>query len=235
MPRIPVHTLDTAPGASREILDVVLKGPGRLGRILNLQAQMAHAPVVLAAYAALRKSIEEHATLDFKARTAIQLTVSAVDGSAYSAAINSMLGARAGWAADDIDALRAGTYNADPRLAALLAVVGAAAGHAGHVDDLIVRPMTKIFNPLMLRMAGGRLMKGAAQIHHVGRHSAHPYVTSPAPGWPTARSSSRSPSATDPTGAAACRPPVGAASVGTPRTTRWRRQSCLTEPHFDGQ
>jgi hypothetical protein len=132
MPRLPVHTLDTAPDTSREILVGILNGPGGRGRILNLQAQMAHAPAVLAAYVGLRRAIEEHATLDFKTRSAIQLTASA---GSYSTAINSMLGARAGWGADDIDALRAGTYAADPRLAALLAVIYAAAGHAGHVDS----------------------------------------------------------------------------------------------------
>jgi alkylhydroperoxidase family enzyme len=132
MTRIPVHTIDTAPDASRANLDHILKGPGGLGRVLNLQAQMAHAPAVLAGYVALRKAIEEHATLDFKTRSAIQLTVSA---GGYSTAINSMLGARAGWADDDVDALRAGAYAAEPRLTALLAVVRAAAAHAGRVDD----------------------------------------------------------------------------------------------------
>jgi alkylhydroperoxidase family enzyme len=135
MSRIPVHTIETAPTASRPVLDALLNGPGGLGRILNLQGQMAHAPVVLTAYAAIRAAIAEHANLDFATRSAIQLTASAVGASEYSLAINTMLTRRAGLTDDDIAAIRAGGYPADAKLAALLAVVREAASQAGRVAD----------------------------------------------------------------------------------------------------
>jgi hypothetical protein len=47
MPRIPVHTVSDAPGQSREDLRRLER---RMGRLLNIHAGMAHAPVVLAAY-----------------------------------------------------------------------------------------------------------------------------------------------------------------------------------------
>ena len=40
----------------------------------------------------------------------------------------------------------------------------------------VVRPLTKILNPLMVRLAGRRFVP-MAQIHHVGRRSGNAYVT----------------------------------------------------------
>ena len=41
---------------------------------------------------------------------------------------------------------------------------------------MLVRPLTKILNPLMVRLAGRRFFP-LAQIHHVGRRSGKAYVT----------------------------------------------------------
>ena len=41
---------------------------------------------------------------------------------------------------------------------------------------MLVRPLTKILNPLMVRLAGRRFVP-MAQIHHVGRRSGKAYVT----------------------------------------------------------
>jgi deazaflavin-dependent oxidoreductase (nitroreductase family) len=41
---------------------------------------------------------------------------------------------------------------------------------------VLVRPLTKILNPLMVRLAGRRFFP-MAQIHHVGRRSGKAYVT----------------------------------------------------------
>ena len=40
----------------------------------------------------------------------------------------------------------------------------------------VVRPLTKILNPLMVRLAGRRFFP-MAQVHHVGRRTGKPYVT----------------------------------------------------------
>jgi deazaflavin-dependent oxidoreductase (nitroreductase family) len=54
---------------------------------------------------------------------------------------------------------------------AALAPVGPAA-----IVRVLVRPLTKILNPLMVRLAGRRFFP-MAQIHHVGRRSGKAYVT----------------------------------------------------------
>jgi len=41
---------------------------------------------------------------------------------------------------------------------------------------VLVRPLTKILNPLMVRLAGRRFVP-MAQIHHIGRRSGKAYVT----------------------------------------------------------
>ncbi|PXX09684.1 nitroreductase family deazaflavin-dependent oxidoreductase [Mycolicibacterium moriokaense] len=43
---------------------------------------------------------------------------------------------------------------------------------------LVMKPLTKILNPLVAAFAGRRHFPMAAQIHHVGRRTGKPYVTS---------------------------------------------------------
>ena len=45
------------------------------------------------------------------------------------------------------------------------------------VVRIVMRPMTKLLNPLVIKMAGRRHFRMAAQIHHVGRRSGRPYTT----------------------------------------------------------
>jgi hypothetical protein len=60
--RIPSHTIQDAPAAARPLLEgLVPFSP--TGTLLNLHAQMAHSPVVLAAYAAIRQATVAHGTV----------------------------------------------------------------------------------------------------------------------------------------------------------------------------
>ncbi len=43
------------------------------GRLLNMHAQMAHAPTVLEAYVSIRRATARHGTLDQQVRTALML------------------------------------------------------------------------------------------------------------------------------------------------------------------
>jgi deazaflavin-dependent oxidoreductase (nitroreductase family) len=43
---------------------------------------------------------------------------------------------------------------------------------------LVMGPMSRMLNPLVATLAGRRYFAMAAQIHHVGRRSGKPYVTS---------------------------------------------------------
>src|SRR5258707_11541098 len=80
MPRVPVHTIDDAPEQSREALHGLQR---RMGRLLNIHAEMAHAPVVLVAYEGIQQAIAAHGSFDAKTREAIALAVAAVDECAY--------------------------------------------------------------------------------------------------------------------------------------------------------
>jgi hypothetical protein len=135
MSRIPMHDIDTAPEGARETLAGILAGPSAgLGRLLNLQGQMAHAPAVLAGYMGLRRAIETNGTFDPAVRFAIMLTVASVDRCEYGEALNTMLARSAGWADADIELLQAGENIADAGLDALLRVVREAAAGSGRVS-----------------------------------------------------------------------------------------------------
>jgi deazaflavin-dependent oxidoreductase (nitroreductase family) len=42
---------------------------------------------------------------------------------------------------------------------------------------IVMRPLTKLLNPLVRKLAGGRHFATAAQVHHLGRRSGRMYVT----------------------------------------------------------
>src|ERR1700744_2397759 len=72
MSRIPTHTVEDAPAASRPLLQkIVQSSPG--GRPANLHAQMAHSPAVLTAYSSLRAVLVEHGTFEPKIGAALTL------------------------------------------------------------------------------------------------------------------------------------------------------------------
>jgi len=134
MSRIPTHTLDGAPPESRVLLDsIVAASP--TGRPLNFQAQMGHAPAVLASYVGLRRAGEEFGVLDGKHRAAIMLTAAAALGNRYTQAVASMLALRSGWNESQVRALVAGAGTGNDRLDPLLNVVREAATDGGRVKD----------------------------------------------------------------------------------------------------
>ncbi|MBO0824432.1 MAG: hypothetical protein J2P27_11340 [Actinobacteria bacterium] len=134
MTRIPSHTVEDAPGASRALLaDLVQFSP--TGQLLNMHAQMAHAPAVLEAYTSIRRATGQLGTLDQRLRTALMLVTAAADDNAYALAIITLLARRSGWEPGQIAALRSGGHVAEPRADALIAVVREAAGNSGRVSD----------------------------------------------------------------------------------------------------
>jgi alkylhydroperoxidase family enzyme len=134
MSRIPTHTLDGAPPASRALLESIVHA-SPTGHPLNFQAQMGHAPAVLASYVGLRRVGDEFSTLDAKSRAAIMLTAAAALRNDYAQAVTSMLALRLGWDEPQVAALTAGTGTGDDRLDALLDVVREAAADGGRVED----------------------------------------------------------------------------------------------------
>lgn len=131
MTRVPVHTVDSAPEASRDSLKSL---EGKFGKVLNIHGAMAHSPVVLDVYAALQHSIGELGTLDGKTREAIALVVAAVDDCSYCQAAHTASGKAAGLTEVETVDARRGTSR-DAKLQALLTVAREEISNVGNVSD----------------------------------------------------------------------------------------------------
>ena len=97
MSRIPTHTVEDAPAASRPLLQKIVEATP-MGRPANLHAQMAHSPAVLTA--SLRAVLAEHTAFDPKVGAALTLATAAGVGNGYMIRIASRLAHMNGWAED---------------------------------------------------------------------------------------------------------------------------------------
>jgi hypothetical protein len=134
MTRIPVPANDEMPTASKELLEWIMKTP-LTGKVLNMQAQLAVAPATLAGYAALRRSTEEHGTLDQRTRTAVLAMGGSALGVPYVERLTARIASSAGWQPDEIVRFTEGLSSGDEKLDSLLEVVGDAGKNLGIVDD----------------------------------------------------------------------------------------------------
>jgi alkylhydroperoxidase family enzyme len=132
--RIPGHTIADAPEASRPLLESVVQF-SPTGKPLNLHAQMAHSPAVLAAYTAIRQATAAHGTLPPRVRSALMLATAGVSHSAYAEAVTAQLAAAAGWSPAEVSRLRDGQSVDDQKADSLVRVVREAAARAGEVSD----------------------------------------------------------------------------------------------------
>jgi hypothetical protein len=134
MSRIPTHTVEGAPAASRPLLQKIAQS-SPTGRPLNVHAQMAHSPAVLAAYLSLRNVTAEYGTLDPRVSWALNLATAGAVGNDYMIGIASRFARMNGWNEPQIAALRAGTLTGDTNIDALTRVVREAAANSGNVTD----------------------------------------------------------------------------------------------------
>ena len=134
MTRIYRHTITDAPEASRPLLEGILPF-SPTGKLLNMHAQMAHSPAVLAAYASIRQATATYGTLDPRVRSALMLATASVSHSAYAQAVTSFLADRAGWSRAEVLALREGRPLGEDKTDALVGVVREAATRSGQVSD----------------------------------------------------------------------------------------------------
>lgn len=132
MSRIPATPLDSAPEQTRPSLQRLAR---RSGKLLNIHAEMAHAPVVLAAYTGLNDAIAAHGSFDARTREAIALAIGAVDRCDYCQSAHTLSAQKAGLTREETIAIRSGETDFDDKLAALLAVPREAAANLGDVSD----------------------------------------------------------------------------------------------------
>jgi len=97
-----IHTVDTAPEKSREILKAV---QAKMGFVPNLVGELADAPVALKGWVDLKSNLETGA-LSAVEREIVQMTVSWLNDCGYCLAAHSTLGLAANVPADVIEALR---------------------------------------------------------------------------------------------------------------------------------
>ena len=134
MSRIPTHTVEDAPAASRPLLQKIVQATPT-GRPANLHAQMAHSPAVLTAYTSLRAALAEHTTFDPKVGAALTLAAAAGVGNSYMIRIASRLAQMNGWTEEQVTALTTGTPTNDAKIDALTGLVREAAANSGNVAD----------------------------------------------------------------------------------------------------
>lgn len=132
MPRIPAHTVETAPEASKGHVRTLEK---KMGKLLNIHAGMAHSPAVIAAYSGISAAIAEHGTFDARTRETIALAVGNQNGCDYCQAAHTLSARRAGLDDDQIMAIRAGEIEFDHKLRAIGDVAREAAARTGNVSD----------------------------------------------------------------------------------------------------
>jgi carboxymuconolactone decarboxylase family protein len=132
--RFPSHALEGAPEGARPLLQKIAQS-SPTGRPLNVHAQMAHSPAVLAAYISLRTATAEHGTLDPTVSWALNLATAATVGNDYMIGIATRFARMSGWTEAQLVALRTGATVGDIKIDALTRVVREAAGNSGNATD----------------------------------------------------------------------------------------------------
>ncbi len=133
MPRVPVHTIDDAPDASRDLLKRLDQ---TYGKVLNIHGAMAHAPALLDLAVSAENAIKEHTSLDPATRQAIHLAVAAVNECDYCQSAYTGAAKQAGFDESQTVAIRERREDEfDDELGALLNVARQIAGDKGHVDE----------------------------------------------------------------------------------------------------
>jgi hypothetical protein len=134
MSRFPTHTVEGAPERSRPRREKIAQA-SLTGRPLNVHAQMAHAPAVLAGYSSLRAATAEYGTVEPKVAWALNLATASTVGNDYMIGIASRFAGMNGWNEAQIAAVRAGEPTGNTKIDALIRVVSEAAAHSGNVTD----------------------------------------------------------------------------------------------------
>jgi uncharacterized peroxidase-related enzyme len=133
----PVHTIDSAPDASRPSLEALQKGVGFLP---NLAASMADAPALIEGFVTLR-SILGRSSFTPLERETISLVVSFGNDCSYCMAAHSTFATRQGATEEMLESLRGGRTPHDRRLGALAEYTRQLLANRGHASDGAVRTL----------------------------------------------------------------------------------------------
>jgi alkylhydroperoxidase family enzyme len=131
MTSFPVHTLDSAPEASKPALRALRS---TFGMVPNLLGAMATSPQLLNGLVGLFGQV--HGTIFTEAEVQTMLLTNAVtNGSAWAVAFHTTLGLKEGLTPADVDAIRAGRSPQDPKHGALSTLARTLIEKRGRIDD----------------------------------------------------------------------------------------------------
>jgi alkylhydroperoxidase family enzyme len=131
MERFPVHTLDSAPEASKPALRDV---DTRFGMIPNLAGSMATSPVLIQAFVAIFDKVHSGSFTEPQIQTVL-LTDAVANASGWAVALHSALALKAGLDPADVEAMRAGRSPSDGKLGALSTLARTLIEKRGRLDD----------------------------------------------------------------------------------------------------
>lgn len=132
MPRLPLHTIETAPAATQPLLAAAVKGSGYLS---NLLGTLAHAPAALEAYVTL-SGLNAKSSLSLAEREIVQIVAARVHGCSFCVAGHTALALnKAKLSPDLVTATREGGSLEDARLNAIARFTEAVIATRGRVEE----------------------------------------------------------------------------------------------------
>ena len=131
MQRFPVHTLESAPQASKSALRDVQT---RFGMIPNLAGAMATSSVLAEAFIGIFDKVHGGSFTEPQIQTVL-LTDAVTNGSAWAVALHTALGLQAGLDPVDVEAMRTGRSPSDQKLGALSTLARTLIDKRGRLDD----------------------------------------------------------------------------------------------------
>ncbi len=126
-----IHTKDSAPQASKDLLEAA---HAKYGFVPNLLGEMAEAPSLLKAYLTVGEALEA-SSLTAQEQQVVILTVSYLNECSYCMTAHSAVAKMVGLLDDEIDALREGQPMSDAKLEALRTFTGILVEKRGWASD----------------------------------------------------------------------------------------------------
>ena len=126
-----IHTKNSAPKASKDLLEIA---QAKYGFIPNLLGEMAEAPSLLKAYLTVGEALEA-SSLTAQEQQVVILTVSYLNECSYCMTAHSAVAKMVGLPDDEIDALREGQPMSDAKLEAMRTFTGILVEKRGWASD----------------------------------------------------------------------------------------------------
>jgi uncharacterized peroxidase-related enzyme len=132
MSRLPLRTIEDAPAEAKDRLAAAEKSNGFIPNLLRV---LANAPVALETYQTV-SGINARSSLSLQEREVVQITAGATHGCGFCVAGHTAIAyKKAGLETDTVEALRARTTLADPKLDAVASLTKAVIATRGAVSD----------------------------------------------------------------------------------------------------